>query len=444
MIGNRFHESYWRMKKTKWALFWLSLILFIRWVSFFTIGGDGAYSANLKLVLRLVVDVLMVLVSVGIKNPLCKIQFSSQMPVYLYMVFLIQGAISLTYTSSFAVSSMQLMMYVESFLFSYLFVRKVLTYEIIDVHFFYKIIFTSIGLIGVIFFAGTFIAPDLFFRFTYTDNANRLGGYLMNPNQMGLILVVLVLVSISLIDLRKVIKHFLYYAAILMGLYCVYLTGSRSAAIAFLVSFLCLLYLKGWGYKKILYVSCFVTILVLIPVYLQDLYSKGISIMTRGDQVDDVLTLTGRLPFWADLIQDAIPKEFMFGYGFQRIFYTDFYFSKHSYAAEMAHNSYLQLFLSLGFIGFITGVALIVYCVYATIRRPNDPKKKLALILSLPACINSLTEFGIFGLYNFGVLLFQVFIIYLSFRAIPRERERAFVRSPEKTPINDHLFREKT
>jgi hypothetical protein len=40
--------------------------------------------------------------------------------------------------------------------------------------------------------------------------------------------------------------------------------------------------------------------------------------------------------------------------------------------------------------------------------------------LFIPIFINSLTEFGIFGFYNFGVMFFQMFIFYATLRTLNR------------------------
>jgi len=72
----------------------------------------------------------------------------------------------------------------------------------------------------------------------------------------------------------------------------------------------------------------------------------------NGGGVDEVMSMTGRLPFWTALLNEAFPKEPLFGYGFMRIYYTDTFQGANTYAGHMTHNTFMQVLMNLGIVGF--------------------------------------------------------------------------------------------
>ena len=55
----------------------------------------------------------------------------------------------------------------------------------------------------------------------------------------------------------------------------------------------------------------------------------------------EVLSMTGRIPYWMALLQEDIVKEPFFGYGFRRINYTDYFEGLNTYAEKMTHNTFM-------------------------------------------------------------------------------------------------------
>ena len=51
----------------------------------------------------------------------------------------------------------------------------------------------------------------------------------------------------------------------------------------------------------------------------------------KDDKTEDVLSMTGRLPFWKALIGEALPREPLLGYGFMRINYEDTFQGQDTY-----------------------------------------------------------------------------------------------------------------
>ena len=56
-------------------------------------------------------------------------------------------------------------------------------------------------------------------------------------------------------------------------------------------------------------------------------------VMRKGG-MDDILSMTGRLPFWKALINEGLPREPLLGFGFMRIDYKDHFESVHTYAGS--------------------------------------------------------------------------------------------------------------
>ena len=392
--------------KHRFFLFFITLIFLLRLLSFFTVVDIFANGPLFKIVFRCMTDVCIIVGPLFLKRPNSIVKLKYKRLINLYLIFLGLALISLLYTTSFAVSFLQLMMYVESFVFSFFFIKLILLYEISDSKFFLKTVMYSIYIVVFIFFIGSFVLPEVFYRFTFTDSMNRLGGYLMNPNELGLLVVIGIAVFLGIYDFKKIIIKPLCLIILIISIYVLYQTFSRSSIIAFMC--VCLIYFSFTKYHKLLYILGSFLIVPFI-MFFQVLFS-------RGGNIEDVMTLTGRLPFWMDLINYVIPQNFFLGYGFQRIYFSDIYSSPNSYDAEMAHNTFLQLFLGLGFIGFSIGL-LLTLSVFLKIKVIQNKGKRYALLsIFMPIIINSLTEFGIFGFYNFGVLFFQLLLIYISMK----------------------------
>jgi len=107
----------------------------------------------------------------------------------------------------------------------------------------------------------------------------------------------------------------------------------------------------------------------------------------------------------------ALDDKLDLGYGFMRIAEGDYFESVHTYAARMTHNTFVQVLLNLGILGFtITTFQMIAtICIY--MRSRSAYLKVFFIAIFIPIFINSLTEFGIFGENNFGILFYQFLII---------------------------------
>ena len=141
-------------------------------------------------------------------------------------------------------------------------------------------------------------------------------------------------------------------------------------------------------------------------------------VLKDGDpeRMEEVTTLTGRLPFWTALINEGLPREPLLGFGFMRIDYKEYFQSTNTYPGKMTHNTFMQVLMNLGLVG-LTIVLLQLLFTFLAIRREDAENRLMLLSLMIPLLINSFTEFGIFGESNFGILFYQLIIIYVSLQS---------------------------
>ena len=164
---------------------------------------------------------------------------------------------------------------------------------------------------------------------------------------------------------------------------------------------------------------------MVIPIAIETMIVKS----EGNGGLDEVMSMTGRLPFWTALITEALPNEPLLGFGFQRIWYELYFSSVHTYTASMAHNTFVQVIMNLGFIGFTIMLFQLIFTFKGFLQSPNKEIKLMSLGITIPIMINSFTEFGIFGETNYGILFYQLLILYISMTISPRltKKEKRFM-----------------
>ena len=196
------------------------------------------------------------------------------------------------------------------------------------------------------------------------------------------------------------------------------MTGSRSSLIgALLIIFFHINQSKNMNLK----IAIISAMLIITPIAVNKIILKD------GDssRLEEVMSMTGRLPFWTALINEGLPREPLLGFGFMRIDYKEYFQSTHTYPGKMTHNTFMQVLMNLGFIG----LTIIIFQVFFTIKGflgEEKEKKLMCLGILIPIIINSFTEFGIFGESNYGILFYQILIFSISFS------NRKFLTTNEK------------
>jgi exopolysaccharide production protein ExoQ len=262
-------------------------------------------------------------------------------------------------------------------------------------------------LIGIGFVAGWYLDPDTFARMTHEGEVARLGGIIINPNELGMLAVLGgVMGYAELLDKRP--KHF-NLLLIAVSVYVLLLTQSRSSLMAFLaVSAIFVFKLKN---IRIITLSIIGTVAVM-PILFYSI------ILKQGD-MEEVMSMTGRLPFWSDLLADGFTKRPLLGYGFMCVADGEYFHSIHSYSAKMTHNTFVQVLLNLGLVGFFTCFIQLIATFFAIGSSGDARHRELAWMMLIPLLVNSFTEFGIFGESNYGIQFYQLLFLLFVVKTVP-------------------------
>ena len=376
----------------------LILILLFRIISYFVLADNVTVVQLTKASLRVFLTLFLaaILFFQTKQKGESRFKYLQIAPIVLYGFYLILGAASLFWSSSFSSSALQWLMDLEGFLFVWMFMNVFYTYKKHDPNFNFelnKIIAPAVLLVAIGFFMGIFLDPDKFYRLTHGGNVTRLGGFIINPNELGMLFVI----GIScFLPLLFYLGRLLISVALSMLLltYLLILTGSRSSMIGLLLVLIVYAILYG---SKISKLAIIVGTIALVPI-------AGWSFFVKQGQVTEWFTLPGRIPFWQELLTYNFPKETWLGFGYMRIDYVDKFDSLNAYAGAMTHNTFLQVLLGLGMGGLLLVLTqLAVFLYFASKIADKSLKQSIGLML-IPLLINSLTEFGIFGETNYGII----------------------------------------
>jgi len=329
---------------------------------------------------------------------------------FLYFTYITLGFVSFLWSTDVGYSLLQWTMDIESLLFAFFFMKCLM---LLDTYFpghpirFSNLMGNTVFILMCIFVIGMTISPDSFFRLVEGGDDRRLGGYIMNPNELGMICGLGI--SCLIFDLYNNKKRFWAIAKIAVLLLVLILTKSRSSLVGLLL--IAFFHLRKLDSKIIKY-AIYAGIAAVIPI--------GVSkLIMREGGIDDILSMTGRMPFWKALITEGLPREPLLGFGFMRIDYNDTFSSVHSYTAHMTHNTFMQVLMNLGFIGLTLALTQLTVTIRGFLKEAEE-KKLMLLGILIPVLINSFTEFGIFGETNYGILFYQMLIFSICLNKHPR------------------------
>ncbi len=329
-----------------------------------------------------------------------------------YLGYLGLGFLSFMWSTNPGFSALQWFMTFQSFVFAYFFIKSI---KVLDAFFeghnirLYHLLGNTVFMLQLVFVVGMWIDPDTFFRLTNGGEEARLGGVMMNPNELGMLAGVGV--ACLIFDLYRKKKKAWTIIKILVIFYALFMTGSRSSLIGVLIIiFFHINQTKRQGLKMAI-IGC---VLMVIPFAVNQIILKG------GDKarMEEILTLTGRLPFWQALISEGLPREPLLGFGYMRIDYKEFFQSVHTYPGKMTHNTFMQVLMNLGFVGLCIALLQMFFTLRAFTTENKETRLMLIGIL-IPIIINSFTEFGIFGESNYGIMFYQMIIFSVSFKNNP-------------------------
>lgn len=402
-----------QIKISRTLIYILVAIMFFKIGGYFTLSESLAVTRLIKIVLRLsmTLAIFMLYRRLTIKGYLSSFSYENMLVPFFYGLYLLLAFASLLWTSEFSYSLLQLTMNLETFVFAYIFIKAI---SLLNQYHpdkqirISKIIGTAIFLILIIFLIGKYINPDKFFRQTHGGEVSRLGGQIMNPNELGMLAVIEI--AFYFIEIKNKLNILWNLCMSAAALYALVLTGSRSSMIGFMLVALILIS-KSKSTK--LKISAFIIAGLSIPIIINMIFIKV------GD-ISEVLSMTGRLPFWKALITAGLPKAPFLGFGYMRIAYTDYFESVHSYAARMTHNTFIQVLMNLCFIGLTIVLLQVTFTLRAYFKSQSKEIKTIFVGLFIPLIINSFTEFGIFGEANFGILFYQLIIFMFVIKYNPK------------------------
>ena len=402
------------LKRMGWLLL---IVLFLMVAGFFTWSENVGITRVIKVVSRLgMTGAAFYLHQMIVKQgAISAFRWKNVFSPFLYFTYIALGFISFLWSTDVGYGLLQWIMDIESLLFAFYFMKCLM---LLDTYFpdntikFSNLMGNTVFMLMLIFVVGMIAAPNVFFRLVEGGEERRLGGYIMNPNELGMICGLGI--SCLIFDLYKPCYRFFTWLKILTLLIVLIETKSRSSLVGLLI--IVYFHLRKFDLKIVKY-SIYAVILAVLPIGISTL------IMRKGG-IDDVLSMTGRMPFWKALINEGLPREPLFGFGFMRIDYKDKFSSVHSYTAHMTHNTFMQVLMNLGFVGLTLALIQLVSTIRGFLKEPQQ-KKLMLLGVIIPVLINSFTEFGIFGETNYGILFYQMLIFSISldknYRFIPSE-----------------------
>ena len=154
----------------------------------------------------------------------------------LYGLYLTLGFASFMWSTNVGYSALQWFMTSQTLIFCYFFIKVL---YLLDEYFpnhsirLYNILGNSVFVLILIFVIGMWVSPDVFIRLTHGGSEARLGGYMMNPNELGMLAGVGI--AGLIFDLYRKGKKFWTIVKLLVLFYGLYATGSRSSLIGVLL-----------------------------------------------------------------------------------------------------------------------------------------------------------------------------------------------------------------
>ena len=212
-------------------------------------------------------------------------------------------------------------------------------------------------LVGItLFFGGTEDDRTTLVLFGQTSDPNYFVGYFLFP------------VAVTLKKIMESRWRILYVLLAIVGIYCVFLTGSRGGLIAIIVMFAAFALIYPTVFKtRILVLLVGMTILLLawfiaVPFLPENIVERMSleSIIESGG--------TGRWGIWVSMSEEIVnsPDELLFGRG---IVARHLMLKKGEYLKVFAHSQYVQVLYNQGIVGLMMFLTLTVGCILRCIKK---------------------------------------------------------------------------
>lgn len=200
---------------------------------------------------------------------------------------------------------------------------------------------------------------------TFNSPTRRITSTFMNANIYAMVIdFVCVICMYRFVKNENILYRIFYFIVALFNFFVLYLTGSRTALLPFVVIFPIFLYCIRW--KKLFITSIVLELCVCGLVFLKP------NLIPR---ISDMSTFASRIKIWKTAFL-CISMHPFFGWGPQT--YKQFYPLVHGHKAPHAHNIYIDSILSYGIMGTLILLAYI-FLLNKEIFTSNTRKENPAL-----------------------------------------------------------------
>ena len=250
--------------------------------------------------------------------------------------------------------------------------------------------FIVIGVIAAI------VAPDIGWMSPSVEETEfRLRGLAGQPNNFGHYTGLFL--ACCLLGVRSgVISRLLFVAFTALGIWALFASGSRTIFVT-LVLAVSILWLRNVRYGGVIAMIVAGVVAVGLILSSSGMMPKGaISLkgFSRSGSDTEITTLTGRTEIWA-IARQRITEKPLFGWGYNGTeeLVASSVVRNFEGTPINAHNMYLQLLLSVGFLGALPGFLILGVLLVRVFTRPDPPRDLFMLII----LINGLAEADIFA-----------------------------------------------
>jgi DNA-binding transcriptional regulator of glucitol operon len=343
-------------------------------------------------------------------------------PYLEIFLFYIVASFSLLYTPDFTYSMFRLTEHIGYFIFPLVIVinisQRAKTPEDI-LKFGINLILYGLGLLVLITWLVAFIAPEYAFRHLI-GNITGLGGSIIHVHTLAIISSIIYGVNMCRLFGFESGNKIINLTVSIIMLLTIYLTHSRTGILIVLVITMMIVYQSHKNYIKILFYALLSSIGMIFLIMNLD---AVVELILRGQNLEELLSLTERTTFWKVLIVDTLSESPILGYGYQMMSYDGLSknFTDLGYSRSNAHNTFIQTFVGLGLVGLM----LLLYHLLKVIQCFNYVNKRISenvkervfeLKIIVVICIlASLTQYGIVGITTPVVPIYLMAIMLITY-----------------------------
>ncbi|MDL1958263.1 MAG: O-antigen ligase family protein [Deltaproteobacteria bacterium] len=258
----------------------------------------------------------------------------------------------------------------------------------------------------------------------------RLGMGITHANTMGFLAALAFWISFK----KEELKHsFFLWLPRLLFLFIIALSGSRVSMVCFAFGGVIRLWFQQGIQRENLNlwvaIPCFVVAAVVFAILALSLELPGattaFNIFNRGQDIDTIMSLTKRTEIWSYAFRKVFdePASLFFGhgYGISRLVLNEGSGGPDFYISHL-HNSFIEIFFSLGLFGIVTFLALVIYSI-KWLTQFNQLHKDLSTEFTLRAVsivsmilLNSFMEITLASKIDPVMLLYFFYLVALDRR----------------------------